>query len=145
MKIFNLIFLLILSVNLHATEVEVTDQERMITVDVSIDKNMLPDDAEKWTLYVYAAKPNTRLPLSNFKGKLSQLPMKVELKQNMYLLPHLTLKQAEDVVIVAKATKHKNPHNKDGTDIMGFSPAISFENANKLKAQVTIDQMDKKR
>ncbi|WDE13518.1 hypothetical protein [Thalassomonas haliotis] len=115
---------------------------RAIQVQVDIAENLLPKDAEIWTLYVYAAKPDTRLPLANFKGKLSRLPGEVLLDESMYLLPHLTLKQAEEVVIVAKASKSKNPHQKSADDIIGYSGLLSFSSADQLKAKVVIDQHD---
>ncbi|WDE00762.1 hypothetical protein [Thalassomonas actiniarum] len=115
---------------------------RAITVQVNIAQHLLPEDADNWTLYVYAAQPNTRLPLANFKGKLSQLPGEVILDESMYLLPHLTLRQAEEVVIVAKASKSKNPHKKSAEDVIGYSGALNFSLADKLEASVTIDQND---
>ncbi|WP_281556829.1 hypothetical protein [Thalassomonas sp. RHCl1] len=123
-------------------KVQAEKGSRTITVQVNIAQNLLPDDAENWTLYVYAAKPNTRLPLANFKGKLSQLPGEVLLDESMYLLPHLTLRQAEEVVIVAKASKSKNPHKKSAEDIIGYSGALSFSLADKLEANVIIDRHD---
>jgi len=39
----------------------------------------------------------------------------------MYLLPHSTLQQAENVDIIAKANKSKNPHQKSSDDIIGYS------------------------
>jgi len=115
---------------------------RTIAVQVKMAPNLAPSDADKWTLYVYAAKPNTRLPLSNFKGKLSQLPAEVLLDESMYLLPHLTLRQAEEVVIIAKASKSKNPHQKSSDDLIGYSGPISFSSGDQLTTNIIIDQHD---
>ena len=115
---------------------------RTIAVQVKMAPNLAPSDADKWTLYVYAAKPNTRLPLSNFKGKLSQLPAEVLLDESMYLLPHLTLKQAEEVVVIAKATKSKNPHQKSAEDLIGYSAKLSFTSGAAQTARVEIKGAD---
>lgn len=115
---------------------------RKVVVDVKVAKNLLPADAELWTLYVYAAKPNTRLPLSNYKGKLSELPKTITLTESMYLLPHLTLKQAEEVVVIAKATKSKNPHEKSNKDLIAFSLPLSFDAGNEIKTSIEIVERD---
>lgn len=116
---------------------------RKIIVKVDIQEDLIPSDAEQWVLYVYASKPGARLPLANFKGKLSQLPSEIVLHQSMYLLPHLTLQQAEHVVIIAKATKSKNPHQKSSADIIGYSSAVSFSSGPEQNVSMTIDQHDK--
>jgi len=115
---------------------------RKINVDVSVAAELMPEDAEQWILYVYAARPDTRLPLSNFKGKLSELPKQVTLTESMYLLPHLTLKQAEEVVVIAKATKSKNPHQKSPEDLIGYSAKLSFASGAAQTARVEIKGAD---
>jgi len=115
---------------------------RKINVDVSVAAELMPDDAEQWILYVYAARPDTRLPLSNYKGKLSELPKQVTLTESMYLLPHLTLKQAEEVVVIAKATKSKNPHQKSAEDLIGYSAKLSFASGAAQTARVEIKGAD---
>ncbi|MGB1261833.1 MAG: c-type cytochrome biogenesis protein CcmI/CycH [Cognaticolwellia sp.] len=116
---------------------------RIITVQVNIKPELMPNDAQEWVLYVYAAKPGERLPLANFKGKLSQLPSEIVLHQSMYLLPNLTLQQAQNVVIVAKATKSKNPHKKSADDIIGYSTQVNFDNGAHQSVSMIIDQHDK--
>jgi hypothetical protein len=127
----------------HAQEQVVDENERKITVQVSVQADLRPNDAEEWVLYVYASKPGERLPLANFKGKLSQLPSEIVLHQSMYLLPHLTLQQAESVVIVAKATKSKNPHQKSADDIIGYSVPVNFKSGSHQAISMSIDQHDK--
>lgn len=117
--------------------------DRKITVQVNIAPELMPNDADDWVLYVYASKPGARLPLANFKGKLSQLPSEIVLHQSMYLLPHLTLQQAENVVIVAKATKSKNPHQKSPDDIIGYSTPVNFQSGPHQSVTMSIDQHDK--
>jgi hypothetical protein len=116
---------------------------RKVTVQVSIQDALIPKDVDEWVLYVYASQPGTRLPLANFKGRLSDLPREVVLHQSMYLLPHLTLQQAESVVIIAKASKSKNPHQKSSQDIIGYSTAVSFKSGPEQMVSMIIDQHDK--
>lgn len=132
---------LVLQSSVHAEDVN--EKARKITVQVSVQADLLPNDAEQWVLYVYASKPGERLPLANFKGKLSELPNEITLHQSMYLLPHLTLDQAEQVVIVAKATKSKNPHQKSADDIIGYSLPVSFASGQHQAISMSIDQHDK--
>ena len=127
----------------QAQEQVVEKPDRTITVQVNIKPELMPDDAQEWVLYVYAAKPGERLPLANFKGKLSQLPSEIVLHQSMYLLPHLTLQQAQKVVIVAKATKSKNPHQKSADDIIGYSRIVNFNSGAHQSVSMTIEQHDK--
>ena len=115
---------------------------KSIEVEVSVDASLLPINAEQWPLYVYAARPNTRLPLSSFKGKLSDLPLTVTLDESMFLLPELTLKDAEEVVVVAKASKNKDPHKKSPQDLIVFSDIVSFSDDNALTVKLEINQRD---
>ncbi|SEL88457.1 hypothetical protein SAMN05216262_12912 [Colwellia chukchiensis] len=130
--------------NLTQAETKVTKQaSRSIHVQLDIASDLMPEDADDWVLYVYATKPGTRLPLANFKGKLSQLPSEIALHQSMYLLPHLTLQQAERVVVVAKATKSKNPHQKSADDLIGYSASVDFQSGPAQSVTMIIDQHDK--
>lgn|GEM_PF-1213997 len=115
---------------------------KKIFVSVSVDPAILPDNSADWPLYVYAAKPNTRLPLSSFKAKLGDLPLEVTLDESMYLLPHLTLKDADQVVIVAKASKSQDPHKKSPEDLIEISPVVNFEKSAHLSLILQIKHTD---
>lgn len=134
---------LFLSMITLAGQVSASDEMRKISVKVELDKTLVPDNSHEWILYVYATKPGARLPLANYKGKLSELPSEIVLLESMYLLPHLTLKQAEQVVIVAKATKSKNPHQKSAEDLIGYSQPITFTSGAHQHVSMAIDQHDK--
>lgn len=117
-------------------------QPKSIEVNVDVSKSLIPENAENWPLYVYAARPNTRMPLSSFKGKFSDLPLKIALNESMYLLPELTLKDAEEVIVVAKVSKSLDPHKKSTEDLIGFSGILSFKDSKTHKIVLTIDQND---
>lgn len=118
------------------------NESKLITVSVDIEKSLVPENADNWPLYIYAARPNTRLPLSSFKGKFSDLPITVTLDESMYLLPELTLKDAEEVIVVAKISKNLDPHKKSAQDLIGFSQVVSFKQGLKQKLSLTINQND---
>lgn len=118
------------------------DEYRKITVEINIEQSLMPKNSDEWILYVYAVKPKTRLPLASFKGKLSQLPATIILDESMYLLPHLTLKQAESVVIIAKATTNIDPHQRSDEDLIGYSPVINFSLTAKQQSKITIADYD---
>ena len=61
------------------------ENARTVTVQVDVQAKLRPNDADEWVLYVYASKPGERLPLANFKGKLSQLPSEIILHQSSVL------------------------------------------------------------
>ena len=115
---------------------------RKITVDVAIEQTLMPKDAKDWILYIYASQPDARVPLALAKTTLDKLPMTTTLNESMYLLPHLTLKQAEDIVIIAKATKSDNPHRKSKEDMIGYSQSVSFASGSHQTTQVTINNQD---
>ncbi|WP_196138349.1 hypothetical protein [Aliikangiella sp. G2MR2-5] len=116
---------------------------KTIKVSVSIKQNLLPEKSDGWPLYIYAARPNTRLPLSSYKGKVSDLPISITLDESMYLLPELTLKDAKQVVVVAKISKSTDPHKKSEQDLIGFSRIVSFDQGLNQQVSLVIDQTDK--
>jgi len=117
---------------------------REVSVDVSINSELMPENPKEWILYIYASQPGARLPLALAKTTLDKLPMKTTLNESMYLLPHLTLKQAEDIVIIAKATKSDNPHRKSKEDMIGTSQGVSFASGPHQSTNVVIDNQDGK-
>lgn len=119
------------------------NQPKSIEVKVDVSKSLIPENADNWPLYVYAARPNTRMPLSSFKGKFSDLPINITLNESMYLLPELTLKDAEEVVVVAKVSKSLDPHKKSAEDLIGFSEVLSFKDSKTHQIVLTIDQNDR--
>lgn len=137
------LFSLCCSTMASADEKPVDTQARKVIVQVNIDEKLIPNNSEEWVLYVYASKPGARMPLANYKGKLSELPAEIVLHQSMYLVPHLTLQQAENVVVVAKATQSKNPHQKSNEDIIGYSIPVSFSSGPQQSVTMAIDQHDK--
>lgn len=113
----------------HATDTESNSKtSKAITVNIAIDENLVPNNANDWSLYVYAALPNTRTPLSFHKTTLDKLPLEITLDESMFLLPTHTIKDVNEVVVVAKASKSEDAHKKSDADLIGISKNISFKN-----------------
>lgn len=116
---------------------------KSITVNVTIDENLAPENASEWTLYVYAARPNTRIPLSSYKTTLDKLPLEITLDESMFLLPAHTMKGVSEVVVVAKASKGEYTHKRNTEDLIGYSKTVSFASSPKQSINVEINENDK--
>ena len=138
MKNFLLIISLLLSFSLFA------QTDRQITVAVNISADVLPDNADHWTVYIYAALPNTRLPLAALRTTLDKLPLIVELKQAMFLLPTHTLNDFEQVVVSVTVSKNSDPHQHSAFDLIGKSPQLSFTDQAQIDTVVTVDRLDQR-
>lgn len=130
----------------HAADTA-TDTEaktnKTITVNVAIDENLAPKNASDWVLYVYAARPNTRIPLSYHKTTLDKLPLEITLDESMFILPTQTMNDVNEVVVIAKASKGEYTHKRNNEDLIGFSKHVSFERSPKQSVNVYINNNDK--
>lgn len=115
---------------------------KSITVNVAIDENLAPENASEWVLYVYAARPNTRIPLSSYKTTLDKLPLEITLDESMFLLPAHTMKGVSEVVVVAKASKGEYSHKRNTEDLIGYSKTISFSSSPQQSINVEINEND---
>jgi hypothetical protein len=136
MKYFFLICTLLFSL------VCVAQPPRQITVAVDIESELLPAKPQDWTVYIYAAKPNSRLPLAALKTTLDKLPLDVILKQSMFLLPTHTLGDFEQVIVSVTVSKDSDPHKHSAEDLIGRSSLLSFELSDELNTAVRVDQLD---
>ncbi|TQV88741.1 c-type cytochrome biogenesis protein CcmI/CycH [Aliikangiella coralliicola] len=145
MNVFKIIFLSILvfsALNLPVNAQEKESNSKSLEITVSVKKELMTKSKKDWSLYVYAARPNTRLPLSSFKAKLGDLPMKITLDESMYLLPDLTLKNAQEVIVIAKASESSDPHHKSPNNLIGKSKVLSFSDSQNLSLSIVIDRKD---
>jgi hypothetical protein len=119
------------------------ETNKAITVIVTIDENLIPTNASEWVLYVYAARPNTRIPLSSHKTTLDKLPLEITLDESMFILPAHTMKDVSEVVVIAKASKGEYTHKRNTEDLIGYSKPVSFESGPKQSINVEINENDK--
>jgi hypothetical protein len=116
---------------------------KTITVNVAIDEDLAPKNASEWVLYIYAARPNTRIPLSSHKTTLDKLPLEITLDESMFILPAHTMKDVSEVVVIAKASKGEYTHKRNTEDLIGYSKPVSFESGPKQSINVEINENDK--
>lgn len=102
-----------------------SDNTRTITVSVSLYEHEQPF-SQDWPVYVFAAAPGTKLPLSSYKTLISELPKTVELTEDMYLLPTHTIADQPEVVVTVKVSSSGDPHQKGPEDVSVSSPVLSF-------------------
>lgn len=98
---------------------------RTITVSVSLATQAQPF-SQDWPVYVFAAAPGTKLPLSSYKTQISGLPKTVELTEDMYLLPTHTIADQPEVVVTVKVSSSGDPHQTGPEDVSVSSPVLSF-------------------
>ena len=115
---------------------------REIIVSVDISSQIFPANAQDWTVYIYAAKPDSRLPLAALKTTFAKLPIDVVLKQSMFLLPNHTLNDANELVVSVTVSKDSDPHKHSAQDLIGQSAVLKFEQTDKLVTRVTVDRLD---
>ncbi|WP_432473188.1 c-type cytochrome biogenesis protein CcmI/CycH [Amphritea sp. HPY] len=114
-----------------------SDNSRTITVSVSLDKPVQPF-SQDWPVYVFAAAPGTKLPLSSYTTRISELPNKVILTEDMYLLPTHTIADQPEVVVTVKVSSSGDPHQKGPEDVSVSSPALSFHKQSSHQLGLTI-------
>lgn len=131
-----LLMLLLIGLVLNSNTLN-SNNSRMITVSVSLDK-LSQTFSQDWPVYVFAAAPGTKLPLSSFKTQISALPKTVELTEDMYLLPTHTIADQPEVVVTVKVSSSGDPHQKGPEDISISSPVLSFNKQNRHKVELSI-------
>lgn len=131
-----LLLLLLIGLVLNSNNLN-SISSRTITVSVSLDKQS-QTFSQDWPVYVFAAAPGTKLPLSSFKTIISELPQTVELTEDMYLLPTHTIADQPEVVVTVKVSSSGDPHQKGPEDISVSSPVLSFTKKNRHKVELSI-------
>ncbi|MCV6587466.1 MAG: hypothetical protein OIF57_00360 [Marinobacterium sp.] len=99
-----------------------------------------PDTAADpdWPVYIYAAVPGSRVPLSSIRVSLKELPITVTLNETMYVLPQFTLKGVEQVELVAKLSTSGDPHKPGKYDRAGRSQVVAIAPGNVARAEVVL-------
>lgn len=130
--------LIVFNVAAHSSDPE-HQPGRTIRVEVSLAEHLQQYSHQPWTLYVFAKPVNGRVPLASAKLKLNQLPLKIELTEKMFLLEHLTLANAEQVIVAAKATRSNDPHRTAVGDLIASSDVIHFSDNPNPAIRLEID------
>ena len=124
-----------LSVLITAMPVQAAEYQIEVRVtQLESDKDANPD----WPVYVYAAVPGSRVPLSSARVSLKDLPATVMLDETMYVLPQFTLKGVEEIELVAKLSTSGDPHKKGEHDRVGRSPVIAIRQGTAVQTEVML-------
>jgi len=126
---------LMLSILMAALPIQAAEYQIEVRVtQLESDKQANPD----WPVYVYAAVPGSRVPLSSVRLSLKDLPATVTLDESMYVLPQFTLNGVEQVELVAKLSTSGDPHKKGEHDRVGRSALIDIRPGTLAQAEVVL-------
>ena len=89
-------------------------------------------------VYVYAATPGSKLPLSYHQTSTDKLPIKIVLREDMYLLPSHTMKGADELVVIAKLSASGDPHKTEPGDVSVVSEVINPRQKAALNIELTL-------
>ncbi|MGY8872859.1 MAG: c-type cytochrome biogenesis protein CcmI/CycH [Pseudomonadales bacterium] len=101
----------------------------MIQVNLSVQEGVT--FSQDWPVFVYVSAPGSKLPLSSTRVKLSELPATVVLTEAMYVLPGMTMKGHQELVVTAKVSSSSDVHEKGPEDSYSLSPVLQFSGLEK--------------
>lgn len=102
---------------------------RVIQVNLSVQEGVT--FSQDWPVFVYVSAPGSKLPLSSTRVKLSELPATVVLTEAMYVLPGMTMKGHQELVVTAKVSSSSDVHEKGPEDSYSLSPVLQFSGLEK--------------
>lgn len=131
-------FMLMLIVACSALAVTVThaDSGRVIHVKLSLEDGA--KFSQDWPVFVYASAPGSKLPLSSTQLKLSELPTTVVLTETMYVLPALTMKGHNALVVTAKVSSNEDVHKTGPEDSYSQSPVLQFDGPSRRAVELIV-------
>lgn len=137
-----LVFISMLMVASAALAVTVThaDSGRVIHVKLSLDDGA--EFSQDWPVYVYASAPGSKLPLSSTRLKLSELPTTVVLTEAMYVLPALTMKDHQTLIVTAKVSSNVDVHKIGPEDSYSLSPVLQFDGPSRRAVELVVKASD---
>ncbi|MEH6650904.1 MAG: hypothetical protein V7707_12830 [Motiliproteus sp.] len=118
----------------------VKSEPRVISVDLQLSPELQQYQHQSWTLYLYAKPLDSRVPVASKKITLDQLPQRLELTEQDFLLPHLTLAGPDQVVVAVKVSRINSPHETLAGDLVGKSPVVDFTGGNQQELTLLIDE-----
>ena len=135
---YRLVFILMLIVASAALAVTVThaDSGRVIHVKLSLDDGAA--FSQDWPVYVYASAPGSKLPLSSARLKLSELPTTVVLTEAMYVLPTLTMKDQQALVVTAKVSSNEDVHKTGPEDSYSQSLVLQVDGPSRRAVELVV-------
>ena len=115
-------------------------EQRVISVDLQLSSDLLQYQDQSWTLYLYAKPLDSPVPVASKKLTLDQLPQRLDLTEQDFLLPHLTLAGPDQVVVAVKVSRNNTPHETLAGDLIGKSPVVDFAAGQQQSLVLLIDK-----
>jgi len=113
------------------------NQGTVIRVSAQLSKQHQPFSKD-WPVYIYAAVPGTKLPLSSYKTTVSQLPLSVDLTEDMYLLPTHTMAEQEKLIVVLKLSSSGDPHQPGPEDLQVKSRVLDLSQRRQHRVELVL-------
>lgn len=137
-KLNRIIFMVLLIAISSMLAVTVThaDSGRVIHVKLKLEEGA--QFSRDWPVYVYASTPGSKLPLSSARVQLSELPTTVELTEAMYVLPGMTMKGHNKLVVTAKVSSGVDVHKKGPEDSYSLSPELVFSGPDRQAVELIV-------
>lgn len=94
------------------------------TIQVQVELQPGTEFSQDWPVYIYASAPGSKLPLSSERVLLSELPARVLLTADKYVLPAFTMQGHSELVVTAKVSSAQDVHKAGPEDQSIISPVI---------------------
>lgn len=95
------------------------------TIQVQVELQSGTDFSQDWPVYIYASAPGSKLPLSSERVLLSELPARVVLTADKYVLPAFTMHGHHELVVTAKVSSAEDVHKAGPEDLSVISPVLN--------------------
>ncbi len=121
-----------------------TDQSagKIITVEVTIDAEMNSRVKGSDTIFVFAKAANgPPAPLAVSKHQVRQLPLKIELTEQMAMIADMSIGSFDEITVTARVSKSGNPIQQAG-DLVSETELVTPKTANQTVSLV-IDKIVK--
>ncbi len=128
--------LLIAFSSMMAVTVTHADSGRVIHVKLKLEEGA--EFSQDWPVFVYASVPGSKLPLSSDRILLSELPTSVTLTEAMYVLPTMTMKDHNTLVVTAKVSSSADVHKPGPEDSYSLSPELTFTGPDRRVVELTV-------
>ena len=110
-----------------------------LQVEVTLDPGLARAYRPDATLFVYARRVDgAPMPLAIWRGKASELPVRVVLDDTQAMMPEMKLSQAREVMVLARVSASGQAGRQSGDLIGEVGPVMVGPN---VEVKMTIDQL----
>ncbi len=116
------------------------DSGKVISVEVTLANNLIAKVDKEDVVFVFAkALKGVTAPLAVSTHRVKELPIKIELTEDMAMLPNMNIALFDKITVVARISKTANALQQSG-DLVSNTVLISEENQGN-SAKLKIDQI----